>query len=274
MSAAAAAAEIPEGTPAPKIGMKKLILVGVVALLVLAIAGGGVFWWLKKRAAHAAALAEEEGGGKSVAEHKIDISHPPTFLPLDPFVVNLADRDADRYAQIGITLELESPAFAEQVKSFMPAVRNAILMVIAHKTARELIDRPGKEDLADEIMREAGKPMGIDIDPPLRIREVAAAKVEPTPIARVEGAEASASRAASASASAPASAATPASALASAPAASVAEAAATPASASASSPATRVAVVAAPERGDKPRLHGDSTAGPIRHVHFSSFIIQ
>ena len=138
MSAAAAATEIPEGIPAPKRGKKKLILIGVVVLLVLAILGGGAAWWLKKRAAHAAELATEEegGGGKAVAEHKIDASHPPTFLPLDPFVVNLADQDADRYAQIGITLELESPAFAEQMKGYMPAIRNAILMVIAHKSAR------------------------------------------------------------------------------------------------------------------------------------------
>jgi flagellar FliL protein len=269
MSAAAAAAEIPEGTPAPKSGKKKLILIAVIALLVLALAGGGVFWWLKKRAAHAAALDEEEGGGKSVAEHKVDISHPPTFLPLDPFVVNLADRDADRYAQIGITLELESPAFAEQLKGFMPAVRNAILMVIAHKTARELLDRSGKEELADEIMREAGKPMGIDIDPPPRIREVAAARLE---VARDDGTEASASPAPSTSA--PASASASASAAASAPAATVADAATAPASANASAPAARVAAVATPERSDKPRAHGDSTSGPIRHVHFSSFIIQ
>ncbi|MCK7493223.1 MAG: flagellar basal body-associated FliL family protein [Comamonadaceae bacterium] len=28
-------------------------------------------------------------------------------MPLDPFTVNLADRDAERYAQVGITLEVE-----------------------------------------------------------------------------------------------------------------------------------------------------------------------
>ena len=30
----------------------------------------------------------------------------PAFVPLDPFTVNLADREAERYAQVGITLEL------------------------------------------------------------------------------------------------------------------------------------------------------------------------
>ncbi len=246
----AAAAEIPEDAPVVKSGKKKLILIGVIALVVLALVGGGVAYWLKKRAAHAAELAgEEEGGGKAVAEHKVDLSHPPTFLPLDPFVVNLADRDADRYAQIGITLELESPAFAEQMKGYMPAVRNAILMVIAHKSARELLDRSGKEDLADEIIREAGKPMGIESELPLRVRDVAVAKLEPVSTAPAHAA------------SEPAAASAPAVAAASEPAA-------------ASAPAVvHVAKLAAP-RGDKFKAHGDASGGPIRHVHFSSFIIQ
>jgi flagellar FliL protein len=264
----AAAAELPEGVPVVKSGKKKLILIGVIVLVVLALVGGGVTWWLKKRAAHAAQLAEEESGGKAVVEHKVDMSHPPTFLPLEPFVVNLADRDVDRYAQIGITLELESPAFAEQMKGFMPAVRNAILMVIAHKSARELLDRSGKEDLAAEIMREAGRPMGIEIDPPLRLADVAVAvaKVEaaaPTPIPIAIPPLAAAS-----SASAPAAA----TAQASAP-----EAAASSALAAASAPASAAVLVATASpapHGAKPKVLGDGATGPIRHVHFSSFIIQ
>ena len=260
----AAAAEIPEGAPVVKSGKKKLILIGVIVLVVLAIAGGGAAWWLKKRAAHAAALAEEEGGGKAVVEHKVDMSHPPTFLPLDPFVVNLADRDADRYAQIGITLELESPAFAEQLKGFMPAVRNAILMVIAHKSAKELLDRSGKEELADEILREAGKPMGIEPDPPLRIKEVAA-------VAKVEAPVSAGPAAASAAAVATMHASAPEAASASAPTLAAAAAAAASAPASA---AVRVAMAASAAPDDKPRAHGEASTGPIRHVHFSSFIIQ
>jgi flagellar FliL protein len=270
MPAAATAAEFPDDTPVPKSGKKKLILIGVVVLLVLAIAGGGATWWLKKRAAHAAELAAEEEGGAKVAEKKIDIAHPPTFLPLEPFVVNLADRDADRYAQIGITLELESPAVAEQVKAFMPAVRNAILMVIAHKNARDLLDRSGKEDLADEIMREAMRPMGIEVDMPVRLHgPVAVAKAETAASAPTPAASAPASApptSAHAAASAPESSTAAASASASAPIV-----AAAPASAAASV-AVRVAVAPAP-RPDKPRVRGE-IAGPIHHVHFSSFIIQ
>ena len=85
-------------------------------------------------------------------------------MPLDPFVVNLADREADRFAQIGITLEVDDAKFAEEMKAYMPAIRNGILMVLAHKTSQQLLERSGKEALAREVMREAVRPMGIEVE--------------------------------------------------------------------------------------------------------------
>ena len=38
-------------------------------------------------------------------------------------------------------------------------------MILAHKQSSELLERSGKEALAAEIMREAVRPMGIEIDP-------------------------------------------------------------------------------------------------------------
>ena len=169
MSASAVAtAATPDVTAPIKAGKrKKLIVVGVALLLVVALAGGGVAFWLKSRAA--AHAAEDAGDEEVVAQLKAakpDPAHPPTFLPLDIFVVNLADRDADRYAQIGLTLEVDDAKFAEQMKTYMPAIRNAILMILAHKTSRELLERSGKEQLAEEIMRETVRPLGITIAAP------------------------------------------------------------------------------------------------------------
>ncbi|HEX7435136.1 MAG TPA: flagellar basal body-associated FliL family protein, partial [Caldimonas sp.] len=141
-------------------------LIGAVALALLLVAGAGAAFWLKSRAAHAAAESADEEIATPEQVAKTDPAHPPTFLPLDAFVVNLADRDVDRYAQIGITLEVDSALFADQMKAYMPAIRNAILMIIAHKTSRELLERAGKEQLAAEIMRETVRPMGIDIPAP------------------------------------------------------------------------------------------------------------
>ncbi|HWH82018.1 MAG TPA: flagellar basal body-associated FliL family protein [Burkholderiaceae bacterium] len=164
-AAAAPVADAGAAAPAPAKGKKKLIIIAGAALLVLAIAGAGTALFLKKRAA--AAAAGEDTSAQADAHHsaKPDLKHPPTFLPLDPFVVNLADKEVDRYAQVGITFEVEDAKFAEQMKAFMPAIRNGILMILAHKSSTELLERAGKERLAGEILAEAARTMGIDVEP-------------------------------------------------------------------------------------------------------------
>lgn len=170
MSAAAAPAAEAAAAPPAK-GKKKLIIIIAAALLVVAGGGGGaVFYMKKKAAAEAAAAAEAEGEDGAAPKHKKeakhDASHPPAFLPLEPFIVNLADKEVDRYAQIGVTLELDDAKTADTLKAYMPAIRNGILMVLAHKTSAELLERKGKEALANEIMREVVKPLGVEMDDP------------------------------------------------------------------------------------------------------------
>jgi flagellar protein FliL len=148
---------------------KKILIVGAIVLVLVASLAAGAVVFLKQRAARAAAGDEEptaaEASTAATAQH-VDPKTAPIYLPLDPFVVNLADREADRYAQIGITFELESNGAGEQIKAYMPAIRNAILMILANKTSKELMFREGKELLAQEILREAARPMGIDVVAP------------------------------------------------------------------------------------------------------------
>ncbi len=156
--------------PAPK-GKKKLIIIIAAALAVLALAGGGAaFYVMKKNAAAAAAAAAGDGEAEAnghpapKAEAKHESKGAPIFVPLDPFTVNLADRDAERYAQVGITLEIEDSKVGDQLKTYMPAIRNNILMAIADRTAGELLGREGKAMLAERIMREASRGMGVAVE--------------------------------------------------------------------------------------------------------------
>ena len=71
----------------------------------------------------------------------------------------------------------------------MPAIATPILMVLANKTSKELLDREGKEQLAQEIMREAVRPMGIEIALP---EPVTAAAGDASPQRRPTSAGASA----------------------------------------------------------------------------------
>jgi flagellar FliL protein len=157
-----AAAAVEEAAPAPKRGKKKLILILVAVLLVLGLGGGGAaFWLMKKKAAEAAAAAEADGEADTSAKKKDHDkpTGPPTFLPLEAFVVNLADRDVDRFAQIGITLEVTDAKAGDQLKQYMPAIRDGILMILAHKQSTELLERAGKEKLAAEVLEASLAPL-------------------------------------------------------------------------------------------------------------------
>jgi flagellar FliL protein len=165
MSAAAAPATTDAAAPAPKGGSKKkLIVIGAVLALLLAGGGGAAVFLMKKRAAAAAAAAEDGGAEAEVAAApKADLKSAPTFVPLDPFTVNLADRDAERYAQVGVTLELADAKAGDLLKAYMPAIRNNILLALASKQAADLMDHEGKLRLAVEIRAAAVKPLGYSL---------------------------------------------------------------------------------------------------------------
>lgn len=134
---------------------KKLLLVVVLAVLVVALAGIGAFVYVNKQ--RAAAQFDEE---PQTAARKEAHVGPPTFLPLDNMVVNLADPGGERVAQVGVTFQLADPAASEKVKQYLPAIRSGILLLISQRTSAELLQIEGKEKLARAILREAALPFG------------------------------------------------------------------------------------------------------------------
>jgi flagellar protein FliL len=166
MSAAAAAADAAPAGKKPA-GKKKLVLMVAVAAIVLGGSGVGALVYMKKqKAAAEAAAAAEDGdtdGAPARTAKKKEKGEKPVFVPMDVFVVNLADHDADRYAQIGITLQVPDEKVSEEIKTYLPAIRNNILLLLAHKSSADLAGGEGKELLARQIRREALKAMGEEV---------------------------------------------------------------------------------------------------------------
>ena len=168
MSAAAAAAD---ATPVKPGGKKKLVIMIAVAAIVLGGGGVGALLYMKKQkaaaeAAAAAAAEEGDADGAAPVKHEAKKAHgeKPVFVPMDPFVVNLADHEADRYAQIGITLEVPDEHVGEEIKTYLPAIRNNILLLLSRKTSQDLAGAEGKERLAKQVLRVAVAPMGVELE--------------------------------------------------------------------------------------------------------------
>lgn len=140
---------------APAKSKKMLVIIIAVVVVVLVIGGGAAAWFLSNRS-----HADEEEGGAPAAARKEAPKVAPTFLPMENMVVNLADPGGDRFAQIGVTLELEDVKTSDQVKLYLPTIRSGILLLVSQRTSSELLSRDGKEKLAADIRREVSRPLG------------------------------------------------------------------------------------------------------------------
>lgn len=145
----------PEKKPAKS---KKLLIIIAAAVLLLLMAGGGAAYVLSQR--HA---VDEDAEDATASAEPAEPVHAPTFLPIDTMVVNLADPGGERFAQVGITLELADAKTAERVKQFMPSIRSSILLLLSQRTSDELLQREGKEKLAHDVLREVSRPLGFAV---------------------------------------------------------------------------------------------------------------
>ncbi|WP_242671272.1 flagellar basal body-associated FliL family protein [Hylemonella gracilis] len=151
MATANKPAETATTTAAPgKPKSKRLLMIGLV-LVLLAVALAGGWLYLQKRNADIMLGVEEE---HEEEEEVVVESAAPIYLPLDTMVVNLSP-DGDRVAQIGITLEVSDDKSLEKVKSYLPALRSDILLLLSQRTAEELLTNEGKEKLKADILASA-----------------------------------------------------------------------------------------------------------------------
>lgn len=148
---------------APKKSRKKLIMVAALGL-VLASGGAGAAWFMLKKPADGAAVAQPK---KPPAK--------PVFAPLEVFTVNLKDERGERFAQVGVTLELKDAAAENELKERLPAVRNEILLLLSSKRIEELLTDEGKRELAQQIRARAAHGMGLKLDEPAPATTPAAA---------------------------------------------------------------------------------------------------
>ncbi|GAA6143249.1 flagellar basal body-associated FliL family protein [Hydrogenophaga sp. 5NK40-0174] len=159
----AAAATADASAAKPKKSKKMLfIILGVVLLLGL-VAGGGALYMIK---ANTTEEGDHEAEEEEVHYEAPDPGTPPTFLPLESMVVNLADPGGNRYAQLGITLQLQDAATEEAIKVYMPTIRNGILLIISQRTSEQMLGIEGKEKLARDIIAEIAHVMGYQVEEP------------------------------------------------------------------------------------------------------------
>lgn len=138
----------PQGEPDPDAaakepprGKRRMLVLALTLVLLAAGAGGGGWFYLRGTQAS----AETNPAPKPAA--------PPSFVNLEAFTVNLADRD--HFLQLGISYEVTDADTTNAMKLHMPILRSRILMLLAAKSAEELGSPEGKTRLARELVEQA-----------------------------------------------------------------------------------------------------------------------
>ena len=140
----------PQAAPAAAAPAKKsrrgLMIILVVVVLLLAGGGGGAYWFLFLGTAEA---------GAEAAEAEPEPEPPPTgIVPLEPFVVNLADPSGSRFLRVTMSLVVADEAIAHEIEEeeiVVARLRSAILELLAQQQSTGLVTPEGKTELKKSI---------------------------------------------------------------------------------------------------------------------------
>jgi flagellar FliL protein len=132
---------VPVASAAPKPKRRRLLLFLIVAIVLLGGAGGGGFWWWRRTQlqAHAAPPPPKEPSG---------------IVPLDPFLVNLADPDASRFLRTTLRVVVDDEEEAKEITESavdIARARSVILEVLAAQVSSTLVTPEGKEAVKHKI---------------------------------------------------------------------------------------------------------------------------
>jgi flagellar protein FliL len=126
----------------PKKSRKGLIMI-LSIVLILALGGLGYFGFRYYRGKNSSESALKAGHNSKKEEVK-------ATLALEPFIVNLADKEESRFVkttfQLGLAEKME-----EENKNSIPAMRDLIITLLSSKTAEQILTSEGKDKLREEI---------------------------------------------------------------------------------------------------------------------------
>ena len=124
---------------------KKMIVLGIIGLLLLGGGGGAAWFFMGGQKA--------EGEKHAKADHEEGpVDEPGPVMELEPFLLNLADRDELRFLKVSIKLELDRPEEKTDFPNKVPAIRDALLVLLSSKESQLLRTVNGKRRIREEIM--------------------------------------------------------------------------------------------------------------------------
>jgi flagellar FliL protein len=137
----------PEASPPaakakPKRSFIKILIMGVLGLLLV---GGGLVAYVM--------FSDDPPVGKEAHASQAAPKNVVN-MPLEPFLVNLADKESRRYLKLKVELEVNNEETAKELEKSMPRIRDALILLLSSKTYLDLASYQGKQQLKQEIKQK------------------------------------------------------------------------------------------------------------------------
>jgi len=121
-------------------GAIKWIIIGMFVLLIVGAAVAGSIYFLTKPA------------GEKKEQPTVGI-----LWTIEPFIVNLAGNDSDRYLKVAMQFEVHNPALLHELDTVKPRLRDGIIDLLSSKSQMDLADSLGKQKLREEIIERVNE---------------------------------------------------------------------------------------------------------------------
>ncbi len=125
----------------PKSGnKKKLMIIAVASVLLVAAIGGGAFVFL---------TGEKEA---PVEKEEVVEAGPPAFVEIPPMMVNLNSSSGPRYLRLRLLLELENAESVPAAEIVLPRIVDALQTYLRQLNPDELNGSAGPQKLQAELI--------------------------------------------------------------------------------------------------------------------------
>ncbi|PKY11277.1 flagellar biosynthesis protein FliL [Acidithiobacillus marinus] len=136
-----------------KAGKSKLVIMLIAVIVLLIVIGGAAIWWFMLRSTAAPTPAE-------VAQQKLQNTK---FIDLGSLVTNLQSADGStHYIQVQIQLKTYDPSVETSVKTFMPEIRNGILLLLSAQNADTVSQPAVRDQLLQKIKAQVNQILETD----------------------------------------------------------------------------------------------------------------
>jgi len=144
------------GAPAAGSNIKLIILI-VLGLAIIG-GGGGAAWFLMGNGSEDAHGSQGKTASNEATKEATH-DEPGPIVDLAPFVLNLADRDVTRYLKMTVKVELDRPEEETDFEKRIPAIRDALLVLLTSKESLNIRTVNGKRRLREEIRARTNRLM-------------------------------------------------------------------------------------------------------------------